>query len=260
MNFETIIYQVEDGIAVITLNRPRAFNALNNQLVTELGQALDLVETDASVGVLIVTGRDKFFGAGADLTEVIELATPAQALAFCHRVGRVINKMESLPKPVIAAVSGLALGGGCELALACDIRIATTTARFGQPEIKLGLIPGAGGTQRLPRLVGAGRAKELLFTGDPIDAAEAYRIGLVNKIVPEGTVLDEAKALAVKLLKQPPLALKATKAVVNEGLNMDLKSALAHEAQHFALLFSTADQKEGVSAFLEKRPPRYKGE
>jgi enoyl-CoA hydratase len=164
-----------------------------------------------------------------------------------------------LDKPVIAAVSGLALGGGCELALACDLRIAAENATFGQPEIKIGVIPGAGGTQRLPRLVGLGRAKELLFTGDTIDAQEAYRIGLVNKVVPVEALMSETRKLALKVTKQPPLALKTTKAVVNEGINMNIQSALALEARGFEILFSTEDQKEGMKAFLEKRKPIFKG-
>lgn len=258
MGFNTMTYEKEDHIAIITLNRPRSMNAINSEFVDELGRILNEITTDDEIGAVIITGSEKVFAAGADIKEVVGIGTPAQAHKFVTKVQSVFNKIESVEKPVIAAVSGLALGGGCELSLACDIRIAAENAMFGQPEIKIGVIPGAGGTQRLPRLIGLSRAKELLYTGDPVDAQEAYRIGLVNKIVPVESLMDEAKKMACKFIKQPGFALKITKMVVNEGINMDIQSALAHEARCFELLFSTEDQKEGMKAFVEKRKPVFK--
>jgi len=233
-------------------------NAISSEFIGELDQILDEIANDDEVSVVIVTGG-KFFAAGADIKEVIGLKTPIEAHRFVASAQSVFNKIESLEKPVIAAVSGLALGGGCEMTLACDIRIAADSAIFGQPEMKIGVIPGGGGTQRLPRLIGLGMAKELLYTGDPIDAQEAYRIGLVNKVVPVYSLIDEAKKMAAKIVRQPNLALRITKLVVNEGINMELKSALTHEARCFEWLFSTEDQKEGMKAFVEKRKPVFKG-
>ena len=208
---------------------------------------------------MIITRSERVFGAGADIKEIKGICTPVEAHSFASRIQSLFNKIEGLEKPIIAAVSGLVLGGGCELAMACDIRIAAENAMFGQPEIKIGVIPGGGGTQRLPRLVGVGRAKELLFSGDSIDAREAYRIGLVNKVVAGGLLMDEAKKIAIKLAGQPAIALKMIKTSVNQGLNMDLPSALDYEARCFEILFSTEDQKEGMKAFIEKRSPAFKG-
>ncbi len=191
--------------------------------------------------------------------KIAQLSTPLEAYRHVSRFHEVFDKIEGLPKPVIAAVAGFALGGGCELALACDLRIAADNASFGLPEIKLGVIPGGGGTQQLPRLIGVGRAKELLYTGDPIDAQEAYRIGLANKVVPVNALMDETRRLASKLVKQPAVALQMNKLAVNEGIRMDLRSAQAYELQCFGVLFSTEDQKEGVQAFLEKRPANFIG-
>jgi enoyl-CoA hydratase len=259
MEFETIIYSKQDRIGTIQLNRPRSLNALNAQLLGELKAVVADIEQDPEVGVVIITGHQKFFAAGADIKEISGLDSPVKAHAFVTVAQSTFNSIESLSKPVIAAVSGLALGGGCELALACDIRLAADNARFGQPEIKIGVIPGGGGTQRLPRIIGLGRAKELLFTGEPINAAEAYRVGLVNRVLPVDELMEAAVQLAQTLLKQPPFALGMTKMAVNDGANMDLASALAHEARCFALLFGTKDQKEGMAAFIEKRPPDFKG-
>ena len=259
MDYKTLLLQVEDRVAVITLNRPRSLNALNSELIEELDQALTTLERDRQTGVLILTGQKKFFAVGADLQEIEQLHNPLAAHDFGLRVNRVFNRLENFPGPVIAAVSGLALGGGCELALCCDLRIAAEDARFGQPEIKLGLIPGAGGTQRLPRLVGQGRAKELLYFGDPIEAEEAWRIGLVNRVVPAEALLAEAVKMARQLLERPSLALTMTKWAVNQGSGTDLQTALALEARCFEFLFSTEDQKEGLRAFLEKRKPDFQG-
>jgi len=258
MHFITMNFVKEDQIAVITLNRPKSMNAINNKFIDELDQILNEIATDDEIGAVIITGSEKVFAAGADLKEISGICTPVDAHSFVSRVQSVFNKIERLEKPFIAAISGLALGGGCELSMACDIRIAAENAMFGQPEIKVGVIPGAGGTQRLPRLIGLGRAKELLYTGDPVDAQEAYRIGLVNKVVPIELLMDEARKMAGKFIKQPRFTLRITKMVVNEGINMDIQSALAHEARCFELLFSTEDQKEGMKAFVEKRKPVFK--
>ena len=258
MKFNTMDFHKEGRIAVITLNRPTSMNSINNEFIDDLDQILNEIAGDDEIGAVIMTGTEKVFAAGADIKEISSVATPVDAHSFVGRVRSVFNKIENLEKPVIAAVSGLALGGGCELSLACDIRIAAENAMFGQPEIKIGVIPGGGGTQRLTRLIGVGRAKEMLYTGDPVDAQEAYRVGLVNKVVPVESLMDEAKKMAGKFIKQPGFALRITKMVVNEGINMDLQSALSHEARCFELLFSTEDQKEGMKAFVEKRKPAFK--
>lgn len=259
MNFETILYEKDEGIGIVTLNRPKSMNAISRLLISELDAVFGEIGDDSDISAVIITGNEKVFAAGADIKEIGMIHTPFDAHAFVIKILSVFNKIENLSKPVIAAVSGLALGGGCELSMACDIRIAAENAMFGQPEIKIGVIPGGGGTQRLPRLVGIGRAKELLYTGDPIDAKEAFRIGLVNKVVPGASLMEEARKIAGKMIRQPEFALKITKMVVNEGINMDLSSALAHEARCFELLFSTEDQKEGMKAFIEKRKPNFKG-
>jgi enoyl-CoA hydratase len=259
MGFNTITYDKGDGIGVVTLNRPKSLNALCDELIAELGTVFDEIAEDRDVAAVIITGSAKAFAAGADIKEISQIASPAVAQGFVSRIHAVFNRIEGCAKPVIAAISGFALGGGCELALACDLRIAAENAVFGLPEIKLGVIPGGGGTQRLPRLVGVGRAKELLYTGDSIDAQEAYRIGLVNKVVPPESLMDEARTMAAKLAKRPPVALKMTKLAVNEGINMDLYSAIGHESRCFEILFSTADQKEGMQAFIEKREAKFSG-
>ncbi len=259
MTFNTLIYEKDGAIGIVTLNRPKSLNAISDELLVELARALDEIEADPGVGAVIVTGQEKAFGAGADIMEIANLRSPADANRFTNKVRKVFGKLAELRQPTIAAVSGLALGGGCEIALACDIRIAAENARFGLPEIKLGVLPGGGGTQRLPRLVGAGRAKEMLFSGDPVDAQEAYRIGLVNKVVPLASLMEAAKKMAGTFLERPGYAIMTIKRLVNEGLNMDLDTALAHEARNFEILFSTEDQKEGMKAFLEKRKPSFKG-
>lgn len=260
MNFETILFENDGGIATITLHRPAQLNALNAVMIGELGTAFRQVDGDDQVKVLVLAGGEKVFGAGADLKMISGLDTPAAAHAFFGSLqGEPYRSLASIGKPTIAAVSGLALGGVCELVLACDLRIASETASFGLPEVKLGLLPGGGGTQRLPRLVGETRAKELLFTGEAIDAHEAYRIGLVNKVVAPERLMAETRALAEKLAARPAVALRMIKAAVHGGSGLPLDAALAYEARCFELLFSTVDQKEGVRAFVEKRKPVYKG-
>jgi enoyl-CoA hydratase len=258
MDYNNIIYEKQDQIGLITLNRPKSYNSINSELITELVDVFDTMESDDDICVVIITGNEKAFAAGADIKEVGQLNTPVKAHKFVQHIQNAYDRIERFPKPVIAAVGGLALGGGCEMCMACDIRIASENAMFGQPEIKIGVIPGAGGTQRLPRLIGIGRAKEMLYSGDPISAAEAYRIGLVNKVVPIDSLMDEARKMAIKFSKQPGYALEITKIVVNDGMNMDLRTANAYEARCFEQLFATYDQQEGMKAFIEKRKPAFK--
>lgn len=254
-----VLFENEDGIGIVTINRPKALNALNKEVLVNLGKIMDEVAADSSVKVVIITGSgEKSFVAGADITEMQPL-TAVEGREF-GRLGQAVNsKIEKLPQPVIAAVNGFALGGGCELAMACDIRIASENAKFGQPEVSLGIPPGFGGTQRLPRLVGKGRAKELLFTGDMIDATEAYRVGLVNKVVAPADLMDIARAMAQKITAKAPIAVQLCKVAVNEGLEMGLESGVSYEAEVFGLCFATEDQKEGMKAFTEKRKPSFVG-
>ncbi len=259
MPYETILVDIDQGVAVITLNRPKALNALNAQLYTEFGQASDELAKNDEVRAIIVTGSGtKAFVAGADITYMYPL-NAVQSRSFVMIAREITTRFENLPIPTIAAVNGMALGGGCELAMCCDLRIAEEQAVFGQPEINLGIIPGAGGTQRLPRLVGATRAKELIFLGGSISAAEAHRIGLVNMVVPTGTALEEAKKIARRLVAKGPVALTMAKAAINTGTQLDLNSGLAYEVECFSSLFSTEDQKEGMKAFMEKRPAQFTG-
>lgn len=260
MPYQTIIYEKEDNIALITLNRPDSLNALSSKLAQELEQVSDEIATDDSVRVVIITGAGRAFSAGADIKEIM---SPGEAsLGTRLAKGKPLtffNKIENLDKPVIGAINGLAIGGGCELALVCDLRIASTTAKFGFGEIKIGVIPAGGGTVRSPRLIGIAKAKEMLFFGDPIDAEEAYRLGLVNKVVPPESLLDEAKKWAKTLSQRPPLALKAVKSCVNVGMQMPLSAAIDFEAKEAAILINTEDRNEGMKAFLEKRQPVFKG-
>jgi enoyl-CoA hydratase len=249
-------YVVEEGIALVTINHPPV-NALDQKTVSELGQAMDELEKRPEAKIIILTGGgDKAFVAGADITAFTGL-TRVTAEQFALSIQSILLKMEGSKKVVICAINGLALGGGCEVAMACDIRIASEKAKLGQPEVNLGVIPGAGGTQRLPRLVGKGRAMELVFTTDMISAEEARAIGLVNRVVPPGSLLEEAKKMAKKILSKGPVAITLAKRAINEGLEMDLKEGLKLEAKLFGELFDTSDMKEGVKAFLEKRPPRF---
>lgn len=257
--YNNVLYQTDNGIGMITLNRPKALNALNSELLTELNGLLDEIAQDESVKVVIVTGAgDKAFVAGADIAEMQSMS-PMEGRAFGKFGQAIFSKLENIPQPVIAAVNGFALGGGCELAMACDIRIASDRAKFGQPEVSLGIVPGFGGTQRLPRLIGKGRAKELLYTADMINAEEAYRIGLVNKIVPADELLSTAKELAEKIMARAQVAVQLCKAAVNTGMDTDLESGIAYEAEVFGLCFASADQKEGMSAFVGKRKPNFTG-
>jgi enoyl-CoA hydratase len=255
MHYEHILIDVSDGVAVIILNRPKVLNALNAALLAELDSALDALGADDAVRAVIVTGAgEKAFAAGADIQELAGLSgVEGQALAL--RGQKIFSKLETLGKPVIAAINGFALGGGCELALAASIRIASETAKLGQPEVKLGLIPGYGGSQRLPRLVGKGAALKLLLTGEMISAAEALRIGLVDEVVPAAELIGRAKTLASTIASMAPIAVRECLAAVREGYDLPLNEALAHEAALFGICCGTADKAEGTRAFLEKRKP-----
>lgn len=260
MDYRNIKFEMEEGIAVVTVNRPDKLNALNAQVLDELEDAFKRAFEDDSVCVVILTGAgDKAFVAGADIGEIAEL-NGTTGKVFAKRGQRLLNMIETGPKPVIAAVNGYALGGGNEIAMACHIRIASKTAKFGQPEVKLGVIPGYGGTQRLPRLVGRGMALELILTGDMIDAERAHQIGLVNRVVEPERLLEEAKTLARRIMSNGPFAVRASIEAVNRGLNLPLNEGLLIEADLFADCCATEDKNEGTKAFLEKRKPSFKGE
>jgi enoyl-CoA hydratase len=255
MNYEHILFQCDNGIAVITLNRPKFMNALCKALNLELLDALE--KTESGIRAVILTGGPKFFAAGADISEMIN-ATPGDAEKTSALGHRVHDRIESLPVPVIAAVNGPALGGGCELALACDFRIAAMDALFGLPEVGLGIIPGAGGTQRLLPLAGPSVTREMVLLGRKVKGAEAEAIGLVNKALPPESVMDGAFEMAHKLSKMPAVALALAKQAILTGLNETLNQGKNYERQLFSLSFSSPDQKEGMHAFIEKRAPSYK--
>ena len=254
MAYENIIFEKEENVAVITFNRPEAMNALNNQTRAEFAEAITDVAADEEIKVLILTGSGKAFVAGSDIKE-FNKTTPFMA----HNIHRLGEMVEKLPKPVIAAVNGFCLGGGCEIAMGCDIIIASEKAKFGQTEINIGIIPGGGGTQRLQRLIGPCRAKELIFTGDIIRADEADRIGLVNRVVPMDELMPAAKELAKKIAYKSAAALKLAKQAINYGMQAPLESGLKYEYEMYALALSLEDKAEGVSAFIEKRKPKFVG-
>ncbi len=260
MSYANLTLEKHKGVAILTVNRPAALNALNRGTFTDLDRAADEIAADAEVRVLIVTGAgDKAFVAGADITEFSGIKSAAEGAAIALRGQKIFRKYETMAKPVIAAINGFALGGGCEFALACDIRIAADTARLGLPESTLGILPGYGGTQRLARLVGVGMAKKLAFTGAMIDAAEAYRIGMVEQVVPLAELMDAARGLAKKLAAGAPLALAAAKRAINDGIEMPLEAGCALEALCFGELCETQDMREGAAAFLEKRKASFTG-
>jgi enoyl-CoA hydratase len=257
MSYKNILVEKKNGIGIITMNRPQVLNALNRETLEELTNAVLELENDNAVHVALITGKEKAFIAGADIKQMQTMNT-LQAKEFGALGHRLLQTIESSRLPYIAVVNGYALGGGCEVMMACDIILASTTAKIGQPEINLGIHPGFGGTQRLPRLVGNIKAKELLLTGDAIDAAEAYRIGLVNKVVEPEKLMEEAEKLAQKIMTKSGVQTNAIKELINKGTNVDLPSACALEIASFSASFATEDQKEGMSAFLEKRKPVFK--
>lgn len=259
MEFKNTLYEKRDGIATITINRPATLNALDEEIFLEILSRLEDAEKDENVKVVVITGAgEKAFCVGLDL-ETVKGINPINAWETTRRGQKLTLAIEELGKPVIAAINGYALGGGLELAMACDIRIASENARVGQPEVNVGLIPGLGGTQRLPRLVGKGIAKELVFTGKIIDAKTAERIGLVNMVVPPERLKSAVEELAKEIMSKAPIAIKLAKELINNSIETDQRTGLIHEAEAFGILSSTEDFREGVSAFLEKRKPEYKG-
>jgi enoyl-CoA hydratase len=258
MPFKFLTLEIADRIATLTVNRPDKLNALNDATIAELGNAIDQIRVDDSIGGVLLTGAGRAFVAGADISELSN-QTPVLAKARARAGQEIFRRFETSPKPVVAAVNGFALGGGCELAMACHIRIASDAAKFGQPESKLGLLPGYGGSQRLPRLIGKGRANQLLLTGEMVDAAEAYRIGLVNKVVAADQLMTEARNMLKTILANGPLAVALCIEAIDRGMQMSLEEGMILEANHFGLLAATEDMREGTRAFMEKRSPAFKG-
>jgi enoyl-CoA hydratase len=259
MSFENLLLEREDAFAILTVNRPKVLNALNSQTLDELRRAILELKHDAAVRAVVLTGSgEKAFVAGADINE-LAVQTPAGGREHAIAGQHVLDLIEQMGKPVIAAINGYALGGGCELAMACTIRMAADTARLGQPEINLGIIPGYAGTQRLARIVGKGRALELLLTGDQVSAQEAQRLGLVNRVVPAAELMAEARKLAAALASKAPLAVRYILEAVHKGIEMPFPQAQVFEATLFGLVASSEDMREGTAAFLEKRKPAFKG-
>ncbi len=259
MEKQFVSWVMEDGIAIVTIDNPSSLNALNAATLTQLDKVFDQLAGNAEVkGVIITGGGEKSFVAGADINEFLQVKGDTAA-GFMARGQRIFDKIEAFDRPVIAAVNGFALGGGNELAMCCDIRIAAENAVFGQPEVNLGIIPGYGGTQRLPRLIGPGKAKEIIFADERINAQEALRIGLVQRVVPKGQAVEEAKKLMKKIMSKGPVAIRMAKKAINEGLGMSLRGGLDLEGQCQGVCFGSEDKDEGAKAFLEKRPAHFKG-
>ncbi len=258
MSYQFLQFDVADRIATITVNRPDKLNALNDATIGELGLAIDEANSREDVGAALLTGAGRAFVAGADISE-LGSQSPHEGVRRSRAGQAIFRRFETSPKPTVAAINGFALGGGCELAMACHVRIASDRAKLGQPETKLGIVPGYGGTQRLPRLVGRGAALRLLLTGEMIDAPEALKLGLVDQVVPPETLIETARALLTAMMANAPLALAGCIEAVNRGLDVSLDEGCAIESDHFGLLSATDDMREGMSAFLEKRPPRFTG-
>jgi enoyl-CoA hydratase len=256
MSYETILTQTRSRVGLITLNRPRALNALNNQLILEVMDALEAFDGQDGIGAMVITGNEKAFAAGADIKEMADKSSDEMKK---NDYTAVFDRIRSIRKPVIAAVSGWALGAGCEVAMSCDMIVASESAKFGQPEITIGVIPGAGGTQRLTRAVGKAIAMEMILNNRLLTAQEAYQSGLVNRVVPLESVLDEALKLAEEIASRAPLAVRAAKKMINQVYEESLSDGLAEEKQEFYNLFSSVDQKEGMQAFIEKRKPEWNG-
>jgi enoyl-CoA hydratase len=252
-----VVVERENSIAIIRFNRPDVLNSLNSQMFLEIISVFDEIEKDAVTKVVILTGTgDKAFIAGTDISEMKNIFS-FEARGFASLARKAVDKVAYIDRPVIGAINGFALGGGCELAMACDIRIASEKAKLGQPEINLGIIPGSGGTQRLTRLVGPSKVKHLIFTGEIVDAKKAFDIGLVDMVVPHDQLMNEAKKIASTIANKPRVAVALAKSAINRGLDMDLQTALSYEIECFAQCFATQDQKEGMRAFLERRKPNY---
>ncbi|WP_337169531.1 enoyl-CoA hydratase-related protein [Gemmatimonas aurantiaca] len=258
MSYQFLQFDVADRIATITVNRPDKLNALNDATIAELGRAIDEANAREDVGAVLLTGAGRSFVAGADISE-LESQSPLEALKRARAGQAIFRRFETSPKPTVAAINGFALGGGCELAMSCHIRIASEKAKLGQPEVKLGIVPGYGGTQRLPRLVGRGPALRLLLTGEMIDAAEAWRLGLVDQVVAPDALMDTTRALLQSMLANAPLALAGCIEALNRGLDVDLEEGCTIESDFFGLLSATSDMREGMKAFLEKRAPVFTG-
>lgn len=259
MAYENVLFEVKDRVGVLTFNRPKALNALNPKTLEEVSDVLDLVKSDDGIRVLVLTGAgEKAFVAGADITEFPKM-NPLQARTFAEKGQEIFFKLEMLPKPVIACANGFTLGGGCEMAMSCDFIYASDKARFGQPEINLGLLPGFGGTQRLARLVGRAKAKELCMTGEMLDAQQAKELGLVAKVFPADQLMEETMKVAAFLASRSATALRSIKQTVDRGMDVDLRTGCAIEAEAFGITFAGQDAREGASAFLEKRKPEFKG-
>lgn len=258
MEYKNIKFEKDGWVAVVTIDRPQVLNALNDETIAELDDCFTSIGGDSEIRCVILTGAGKAFVAGADIGELAEVDV-VSGRAKCDRGHALFFKIENLPQPVIAAVNGFALGGGCEIAMACDIRLASDKAKLGQPEANLGIIPGYGGTQRLSRLVGSGKAKQLIFTGDFVSAGEAHRIGLVDEVFPPDELMPKAREMAAKIATKGPLAVKAAKEAVNLSLAIDTRSGCEHEASLFAAICASEDKAEGTRAFLEKRQPDFKG-
>lgn len=256
LSLENVKVDIEENVAIVTMSRPKALNALNNQTLEELDAIIESISVDKSILGVIITGEGKGFVAGADIAQMRPYKAE-EGRNYAEYAQSVFNKIEALGKPVIAAVNGYALGGGCELSMSCDLRIASEKAVFGQPEVNLGVIPCFGGTQRLPRLIGSGRAKELIYTGRMVKAEEALLIGLVNKVVPAEELLTEAKGMMKGIISKAPMAIKYAKISINKGADLDLANALELEKDLAALTFSSEDKDEGMAAFLEKRPAKF---
>lgn len=259
MEYKTLLVEDREMVRIVTLHRPAELNSLNSELLSELDMAMADAAGNSQVRVIVITGEGKAFAAGADIAQMAEM-NAVQGKSFGAFGSAVFRRIEMLRKPVIAAVNGYALGGGCELALACDIRIGSSKAKVGQPEVNLGITPGFSGTQRLARIVGIGKAKEMIYTADPIDAQEAYRIGLFNKVVEPEQLIDTAVEMAAKIAGKAQLAVGYAKEAINRGIEADVETGIAMEADLFGLCFSTYDQKEGMKAFLERRKPEFCGE
>jgi len=256
MAYNNLIFEKDCNIGLVKINRPEVLNAVNIETIIELEKALNEFYGDKDIFVIIITGEGKSFVSGSDISRLAKMNS-LEAREYSRIGQRVLSFIEQMEKPVIAAVNGYALGSGCELAMACDVRIVSEKAKFGQPEVKLGLIPGHAGTQRLARLVGMGKAKELIFTGDLIDAQEALRIGLVNKVVPADKLMEEVKNFATKIIEVGQTALHLAKTVINRGLDANMATGQSYEMEAFSILFSTEEAKEGMTAFLEKRKPKW---